>query len=133
MRTGDRFMPMDPIEPALVVAFRAHASAELAACTDEDVGAAIAAWIAAGRAAWPGVAVDEAAFVAHVTARTSDLTAVHAADLWLACACAHGDTAACALFDARYLAPLGPVLAGTGLAADQIDDVKQELRRKLLV
>src|SRR5215831_21157369 len=127
---------MAPDAPALalVEAFRAHAPAELAARGGDELGAAIAAWIAAGRAAWPTVAVDEAAFVAHVAARAgADLAAVNAADLWLALACARGDAAACALFDERYLAPLRPVLAGTGLGADQIDEVKQELRRKLLV
>jgi len=99
----------------------------------------IAEWIEAGRAAWPTIDRDREAFVADVTARlapdaTADAArAIHAADLWLTGACAAGDRAAIALFDERYLAPLDGVLGPKGFAPDQIDEVKQELRRKLLV
>jgi len=102
-------------------------------------GAVRDAWIQAGRDAWPAIAVEPDGFVAYVIERApagasdDELRAVHAADLWLAAACVCGDAAACAAFDARYLAPLDPVLAATGLAPHQIDDVKQELRKKLLV
>ena len=98
-----------------------------------------AAWIADARAAWPEIVVDEAAFVAQTAARLApDATpdqarAVHAADLWIAAACAAGDARALALFDERYIGPLGGVLRATGLDPDQIDEVRQELRRKLLV
>jgi RNA polymerase sigma-70 factor (ECF subfamily) len=98
-----------------------------------------AAWIAAGRAAWPGIEVEAAAFVAAVTARLPEdadaetAQEVHAADLWLVVACAGGDAGAIAAFDAGYLQPLGGVLGRIGLDAEQVEDVKQELRRKLLV
>src|SRR5580693_185883 len=98
-----------------------------------------AAWIADARAAWPEIVVDEAAFAAQIAARLApDATpdqarAVHAADLWIAGACAAGDARALALFDERYIGPLGGVLRATGLDPDQIDEVRQELRRKLLV
>ena len=62
-----------------------------------------------------------------------DARSLHAADLSLAAACAAGDPAALAVFDEQYLAPLAGVLRATGLAADQIDDVMQELRARLLV
>ena len=97
------------------------------------------AWIAAARAAWPAIELDEAAFVAYVVARVpadaepAQLSAIHAADLWLAAACASGGAPALAAFDEHYLAPLDGVLLRSGLAPDQIDEVKQELRRKLLV
>src|SRR5262249_58423290 len=59
--------------------------------------------------------------------------AVHAADLWLAAACAAGDSIALARFEERYMQPLNAVLRATGLGPDEIDEVKQELRRKILV
>jgi RNA polymerase sigma-70 factor, ECF subfamily len=120
----------------LVEVFRAHAPAAIADSVDDGaIGAAIAAWLGAARAAWPSVIVDERAFVAHVAARLGSptLDTIAAADLWLTCACVAGDPGAFAAFDAHYVATLDPVLASNGLAADQIDEVKQELRRKLLV
>jgi RNA polymerase sigma-70 factor (ECF subfamily) len=120
---------------SLAAVARAHAPI-LGELPDPTLETAIAIWIAAARAAWPTVAVDEAAFVAHVAQRLprpDALDAIHAADLWLTAGCAAGDPAAIAAFDERLIAPLDRVLGQVGLAADQIDDVKQELRRKLLV
>jgi RNA polymerase sigma-70 factor (ECF subfamily) len=106
---------------------------------DDELAAVAAGWLADARAAWPNVNLDELAFVAQVTARlpvdvtSEQASAVHAADLWIAAACAAGDATAIAAFDATYLDPLGGVLRATGLDPDQIDEVRQELRRKLLV
>ena len=103
------------------------------------MAAAAATWLADAHAKWPDIALDEAAFVAQVAARLPDdagpeqALAVHAADLWIAAACAAGDPVALAAFEERYVAALGGVLGPTGLDADQVDEVKQELRRKLLV
>jgi RNA polymerase sigma-70 factor (ECF subfamily) len=104
--------------------------------TDDEV---TARWLTDARAAWPSITLDDAAFVAAVRAvlpagaTVDQALALHAADLWLARACATGDPAALAAFEQNYLAPLTGVLARSGLDADQIDEVKQELRRKLLV
>jgi RNA polymerase sigma-70 factor (ECF subfamily) len=106
---------------------------------DDELATVAAGWVADGRAAWPELAVDEAAFVAQVSARlpgdcgAEQARALHAADLWLVAACAAGDPRALAVFDERYLGPLGGVLRASGLEPDQIDEVRQELRRKLLV
>ena len=100
---------------------------------------AIATWLAEAHAAWPTVHLDEAAFVERTLARLPEAAtldqalAVHASDLWIAAACAAGDPIALAAFEAHFIAPLGAVLGATGSDADQIDEVKQELRRKLLV
>ena len=115
---------------SLVEVLRAHASADLAGFDLDEV---VAGWLGAARAAWPGVALDEARFVAYVAERLGSVAAIHAADLWLAAACADGDPAALAVFDERMIAPLDRVLGRAGLDADQIDEVKQELRKKLLV
>ena len=107
--------------------------------TEDELGVAAAAWIAEARSAWPEVELDEAAFVAEVVARLppdagpEQASAICARDLWLTVACAAGDPRALAVFDAKLLAPLARILRATGLEPDQIDDVCQELRRKLLV
>jgi RNA polymerase sigma-70 factor (ECF subfamily) len=60
------------------------------------------------RAAWPGVAVDDATFVRYLAERVPPdrLDAVFAEDLYLACACAAGDAAAMDAFDRRHFGPL---------------------------
>jgi RNA polymerase sigma-70 factor, ECF subfamily len=46
---------------------------------------------------------------------------LHAADLLLACACARGDAAAHAVFEARHLSEVGRIVASLGSAADSDD------------
>lgn len=105
----------------------------------EELAEVAALWLADARAAWPDLVLDEATFVAQLTGRLPEQAtreqalALHAADLWLAAACVAGNPAALAAFDACHLAPLDRVLAPSGLSTDEIDEVKQELRRKLLV
>lgn len=95
------------------------------------------------RAAWPEVALPEATFVAHVRAHLAAAAAgegferalldLHGPDLYLACACAQGDTGAIALFEKRYLvevvARLGRRYAAPGFA----DELTQVIRERLLV
>ena len=94
------------------------------------------------RAAWPTVAVSEDTFLGHLAgalrqgaARSVEewLARGTASDLYLACACVSGDPAALAAFDTHHLAGLDATLARLSLPALAIDDVKQEVRRKLLV
>jgi RNA polymerase sigma-70 factor (ECF subfamily) len=92
----------------------------------------------AGRSPWPSVSVAPAAFFAYLAERLPDtatsvdaLRQLRVPDLYLACACAGGDTAAIALFDAAYLANIGSfVPVPKGIAAA---DVQQALREKLLI
>lgn len=106
---------------------------------DDELAAIAATWLAEARAAWPDVVVDGDAFVAQLAARlpadaqADHARAIHVSDLWLTTACAAGNANAIAAFDEHYIAPLGVLLRPTGLDVDQIDEVKQELRRKLLV
>lgn len=109
-----------------------------------SLAAAVEAAIAAGRAAWPAVSLGDAEFASHlgrvlgaggktigdVAASTVEL---HLADLFLAAACARGDPAALAAFEARYLGPLPAVLGGAGVSAQDADVVAAVLREKLLV
>jgi len=83
-----------------------------------------AAWSSA-RAAWPGVEVPRDAFAAWLKGRDAE----RAAELYLACACTRGDAAAMKAFEAKYFGDVAAAVARLGA----VDDVKQELRRRLFV
>lgn len=92
------------------------------------------------RAAWPGLAVPDDAFVRHLAEHLPDqgdldgcLARMHCADLYLACGCAAQDPAALAAFDGGVLAQAVPVLHRMGLSASQVDEVVQVMRAKLMV
>jgi RNA polymerase sigma-70 factor, ECF subfamily len=88
------------------------------------------------RAAWPGLHVDPERFAAYVGERASggaDLAALHAGDLYLACACASGDPPGLAAFEARYVAEVPSFLAGVERSAAAVDEVCQLVRERLFV
>jgi RNA polymerase sigma-70 factor (ECF subfamily) len=88
-----------------------------------------------GRAAWPDVTLDEAVFVR----RSADLdippdqVARRAGDLYLAWACAQRDPAALAHFDRHHLGRIDIYVARWGLSNDSVDELRQQLRIRLLV
>ena len=119
---------------SLVEHLRRSAGETVAALEDAELAAAVERWLVDARAAWPGVELDEPAFVAHVGVRlATTVDAIHAPDLWLALACMNGDGAACELFDRQFVSRLRPALGQFGLSADEIDETLQMLRTKLLV
>jgi len=85
----------------------------------------------AGRAAWPDVLVDREAFATFVAAR--DDGPLHAADVYLACACAAGDRAALAAFERAYLSLIDGFLRGVRATPELIDEVRQHLRERLFL
>ncbi len=90
----------------------------------------------AGRGAWPEVELsveDYARHVAQCNPSTSDSTQRHAADLYLACACALDRPGALAAFERAYLSQVPAHVSGLGLSPAQVDEVKQRLRERLLV
>src|SRR5262245_41214564 len=100
---------------------------------------ALARALAAGRAAWPAIAVDERALVRYLAERvgpgedaSSAIDALHASDLHLACACAAGSTAALEAFSRHMLSDLGASLSRVGAAA-LAEDVRQILLERLFV
>ena len=98
--------------------------------------AAIANAVTGARAAWPAIAVTGDDFFAYLDERLPDgdePATLHVSDLFLACGCAHGDAAAIAAFDAQCLSVVDRALPKLGLDAATIDEVKQRLRRSLLV
>jgi RNA polymerase sigma-70 factor (ECF subfamily) len=95
---------------------------------------------AKARAAWPAVTLTEEAFFSHVASRLPEagtaldaLARVRAADLYLACACAHGDVAAIRAFDTRYLVDLDAVARRFNYVAAGVDDVRQILHERFFL
>ena len=107
--------------------------------------AALEQVIATAQQAWPKIPLAPADFVFHLgrvmeeeTTRTAEaavlaISALHAADLFLACAAAAGQPAALAEFEARYMKPLPFILGGVGALPGDADTVCSVLRDKLLV
>jgi RNA polymerase sigma-70 factor, ECF subfamily len=93
---------------------------------------------ARGRAAWPHVTVELSAYASHVAALALDgdsktLEALHAEDLYLACACARGDASAIATFEREFLCDVPAYIARATTAPQVVDEVLQRLRERLLV
>lgn len=103
----------------------------------------IRAMHAAGQAAWPGVAVDPIGFARHLgrlalAAKAQDahawlLQRAPGDGLYLACACAAGDSAALASFESKYMSHLPVFVASFKFAPDRLDDLRQRLRQRLFV
>ena len=95
--------------------------------------------VAEGRAAWPDLAIDAkdlVAFVArHLTPDLADaaLDGLRPADLYLACACARGSTAAITAFDRDYRREVDTALARMRIGPPRLADVKQLVRQRLFV
>jgi len=96
--------------------------------------------VAEGRQAWPGVAVDPqavAVFVARQLDPETDaedaLDGLRPADLYLAAACATGDTSAINQFDKAYMREVDIALARMRIPGPRASDVKQLVRQRLFV
>jgi RNA polymerase sigma-70 factor (ECF subfamily) len=89
----------------------------------------------AGQAAWPGVAIDarEMAVFLGERSTSSGLARLHAADLFLACACAKGVPAALAAFERTLMSQVPSFLSETRASPGGVDEVAQSLRERLLV
>ena len=87
------------------------------------------------RAAYPGVEVEEGAFLAYVAARLPEarsladaLAALRTDELYLACGCVAGDPAAMAAFERSFGEVLLQTLSRFSLSAADREDLKQSLR-----
>ena len=87
--------------------------------------------LALAQAAWPELSVPGDVFRAYAAQRDAD--AARAGELYLACACAHGDPRAIAALEARYFGDIDRALGRRQLAPAAIAEVKQILREKLFV
>jgi RNA polymerase sigma-70 factor, ECF subfamily len=91
-----------------------------------------AAW-AAGRARWPAIAIERSAFEGFVAALSEAAVARFAEDLFLACACAAGDTAAVRAFEELLLPPAQAAIRSIDPSPPFVDEATQRLRTHLLV
>ncbi len=104
----------------------------------EQIAAAVARIAAAGRAAWPDVALGQDAIAARLTARVAEdpetqLDQLHDADVYLAMALAAGDDAAVRAFEDKLVPQIDVALRRMRLPGGTADEVKQALRFELLV
>jgi RNA polymerase sigma-70 factor, ECF subfamily len=84
----------------------------------------------------PAAWLEDAVFLAHARGFAADddeLAALHAADLYLACACAHGVTEALAALEREHLARVREFVAGIAPTTDAVNELTQQLRARLLV
>lgn len=88
-----------------------------------------------GRAAFPGVSLDRETFRRHVAEReaASGRDCCHIAELYLACACGHGDAAALRLFEGEFSASIDAAFRRLGLDASTADEAHQRLRERLFM
>jgi len=111
---------------------RTPTDARALAVLDVDLGR----YLAASTAAWPQLPLDVRVFVGHVAERalaTGLLPEAHAADLYLACACAYGVPGAHDAFEACYAETLARAVARKNASPAFIDETSQQLRERLFV
>ena len=92
------------------------------------------------RKTWPGATVDLHQFVAQLARRMIPgkrvdewLANVHAADLYLCCGCASGDSQSIATFEQAVMPQVVPAIAGIDSSPTFVAEAKQQMRQKLLV
>jgi RNA polymerase sigma-70 factor (ECF subfamily) len=102
-----------------------------------DLDGLLRALFEAGRAAWPGVELDPTAFARHLGRHAAGEPALppagHAADVYLACACAAGAPAAVATFDRRFSRILARAVGRVDPAPAFVEDALQTILEHLLV
>lgn len=134
------------MEQALTLAgtFRAHVRVQVGAPDDTaELEQALVKTFEAARAPWPGVDLPAEQFVRYLAERLSSskedtplervLDRIRLSDLYLACACASGLSAAIEAFDKHYLVKLPARLKKQGFSAATMADVCQMVREKALV
>jgi RNA polymerase sigma-70 factor, ECF subfamily len=95
----------------------------------------LAAWMSRGRAHYPDVVLDAARLAGHLERHGIAVSSehAHAADLYLACACASGDPAAIAAFDRELVPVVTSAAQRIERAPHFVDEVVQLVRERLLI
>ncbi len=118
--------------------FLAHAARDTSAVDLVALESALGEALAAARARWPELVIDPAVAVRHLAATwnpdsTLVLLPAFAVELVLAACALSGDPAAVRVFDKEMFERVDRVLARLGIKGADADDVKQDVRTKLLV
>jgi RNA polymerase sigma-70 factor (ECF subfamily) len=97
--------------------------------------AALTAAMEQGRRRWPGVVLPETALAQHGVGHSIPEQAVRerGEDLFLATACAAGDPVAIGAFEREFLPHVRSFVGRMALTDEMVDELRQELRVKLLV
>lgn len=142
-RAGRAKFTLVRTDDSLAMAFRAARKTSPAAPVDggaDVLEEALAALFRRAKVERPGLTLGPREFVVYVAARVPEtpdvvaaLGALHAGDLYLACACAQGDAQALAAFDEQILREVPRYVLHIVRGADFGDAVRQELRDKLFV
>jgi len=104
-----------------------------------DLDRRLWALVAEGRIAWPDFAIEAKDVVEFVGRQVTEelsteaLEGLRPADLYLACACAKGLTAAINAFDRDYMREVDIALARMRIGPPRLSDVKQLVRQRLFV
>jgi RNA polymerase sigma-70 factor (ECF subfamily) len=81
--------------------------------------------------AWPDIALADEVFLAFVAAKGGEPSRLHAADLYLACACARGDATAIARFEERHTADIRAIYTQSRGHKPPFDELFQVVRARL--
>jgi RNA polymerase sigma-70 factor, ECF subfamily len=88
--------------------------------------------IAAGRTAYPDVAIDLGLLRSRIQEVGIDAAAAHAGDLVLASACVAGNVRAMAHFEDRYIARIPSMICGLRPPRHVVGEIQQRVRERLL-
>jgi RNA polymerase sigma-70 factor (ECF subfamily) len=115
-------------------------SPDRAALAEPTLESLLADIVQAATTTWPDVKLGAAEFVSYLGQRLPPdeppeqaLRQLHTCDLYLACACARGDAHAVAAFETHGLGVIDRALATLRIDEHVVAEVKQQLRRDLLV
>lgn len=105
--------------------------------TEQQGTAALREGLDAALRAWPGFSVAPEDFLRWLMERlpagAPGMEGLKVADLYLAFACSRGDAAALRAFEQHYVPELDAALVRLRLSSTERDELRQELRQKLLV
>ncbi len=88
---------------------------------------------ARGRERWPRVRLELGDFEDYARRKPASALEAHGDELYLACACAAGDRAALQSLEREYFSKVGDYVARTDPSPAFADEVRQQLRARLLV
>lgn len=91
-----------------------------------------------GTSAWPNIRLQQDTFLRHLAASVepsdvATISDIRGSDLYLACACGHGDEAALRAFEAGEIPGVLRTLQSMKVTSDCRDDVVQVIRYRLLI
>ncbi len=106
----------------------------------EDLGEALGCLWRSASGEWPQLSLEAKLFVRHLAERIPEdedvsraLEGLHAGDMFLACACAHGTKGAIEEFESRYSPTILAFISRVSQAPSFVDEVRQILRHKLFI